>query len=261
MAVNRGRRAAWAATLVMAAATGGCGPEVLSNDYAANGGEAGNEPAELQYVDATQAGHREVKTRQALQTLEGLMAIRQEQCQSGNGLACQSLQQLPPYAQQVTQLAQQCGAGNASACHSFDQLAQQIRTAHDESAAVMRAGAEGMARMNAWRSQMNDNAAASVAALEAQGAAGQAAHNARQQQYAQMNQTWEAGQASIDRNHGRAVDRIYEGTTMSGGGVQSRIPYGSTGYTDGAGNVVAVPNGGSPPPGYQQMRPTYAAPR
>lgn len=260
MTVNRDRWAAWTAALVMAAATAGCGPEVLSDDYAANEGEAGHHPAELQYVDAQQAGQRGPNTQQALQALEALMAIRHEQCQSGNGLACQSLQQLPPYAQQVTQLAQQCGAGNTSACRSFDQLAQQIRTAHDESAAVMRAGAEGMARMNAWRSQMNDNAAASMAALEAQGAAGQAAHNARQQQYAQMNQAWKASQASIDRNHGRAVDRIYEGTTMSGGGVQSRIPYGSTGYTDGAGNVIAVPNGGSPPPGYQQMRPTYVAP-
>jgi len=76
-----------------------------------------------------------------------------------------------------------------------------------------------------------------------------------------MNQAWETGQASIDRNHGRAVDLIYEGDTAQGGGVQSRIPYGSTGYTDGGGNVVAVPNGAAPPPGYQQMRPSYAAPR
>ena len=125
----------------------------------------------------------------------------------------------------------------------------------------MRAGAEGKAQMDAWRGQMNANAAASMANLQARAAAGQAAHNARQESYAIQNQTWADGQASAERGQGRFVDGIYGGTTMDGGGVQSRIPYGATGYTDGRGNVVAVPDGGSPPDGWQPMNETYAAPQ
>ena len=117
-----------------------------------------------------------------------------------------------------------------------------------------------MARMDAWRAQMNRNADASLANLRAQGAAGQAAHEARQQSYDAMNRSWQAGQESSDRTQGRTIDSIYEGTTMDGGGVQTRVPYGERGYTDGYGNVVTVPQGGTAPDGWQPMRETYAVP-
>ncbi|BAK67375.1 hypothetical protein SLG_27000 [Sphingobium sp. SYK-6] len=125
----------------------------------------------------------------------------------------------------------------------------------------MQAGEAGMAQMNAWRAQMNSNAAASMANLRAQGAASQAAQEARQESYDTTNRNWKAGQDSLDRNHGRAVDGVYEGTTMDGAGVQARVPYGSTGYTDGNGNVLAVPKGGRAPDGWQEMKETYKAPR
>ncbi|MFC4255151.1 hypothetical protein GRI97_06925 [Altererythrobacter xixiisoli] len=196
----------------------------------------------------------------AQQALAGLTQIRQQQCQSGNQLACQVLPQMPGYQQQLTQMDQGCRSGDSQACNAYDSLAQQIFTAYSESAAVMQAGEASMAQMDAWRAQMNQNAANRMANLRAQGAAGQAAHNARQESYAAMNRNWEAGQASIDRGHGRFIDSIYEGTTMDGGGVQTRVPHGSTGYTDGYGNVVAVPEGNAGPDGWQAMNPTYAAP-
>lgn len=202
------------------------------------------------------ARHGEVQ-----QALQGLTQIRQQQCQSGNQMACQVLPQMPGIQQQLAQFEQGCKAGNRNACAQYDNLAQRIFTAYSESAAVMQQGAAAMAQMDAWRAQMNANAAASMANLQARGAAGQAAHEARQDANAAMNRSWAAGQASIDRSQGRAVDRIYEGTTMNGAGVQARVPYGSTGYTDGHGNVVAVPDGQRGPDGWQQMQPTYAAPR
>ncbi len=114
--------------------------------------------------------------------------------------------------------------------------------------------------MDGWRAQMNRNAAASLANLRAQGAAGQAAHEARQQSFDAMNRGWQAGQESSDRTQGRTIDRIYEGTTMDGGGVQTRVPYGERGYTDGYGKVITVPEGGTPPDGWQPMKETYAVP-
>ena len=193
--------------------------------------------------------------------LQGLTQIRQQQCQSGNQLACQVLLQMPGYQQQLAQLEQACQSGNQGACGQYQSLSQRIFTAYSESAAVMQQGAAAMAQMDAWRAQMNSNAAASMANLQARGAAGQAAHEARQESHAAMNRSWQAGQDSIDRSHGRTIDGIYEGTTMNGGGVQARVPYGTTGYTDGNGNVVAVPNGQRGPDGWQAMQPTYAAPR
>lgn len=255
-----GGSAAYAVALVLTSVLGGCGAEEGVTDGYVTAGRDSTSSA-VGTADVAQSESHGAETQQVLQALQGLMAIRQDQCQSGNNLACQSLQAGPPVFERVRQLGQTCQRGDDSACSAFNELAQQIQTAYSESAAVMQAGADGMARMNAWRSNMNANAAANMAALQAQSAAGQAAHNARQQQYAQMNQAWEAGQAGIDRNHGRAVDRIYEGTTMDGGGVQSRIPYGSTGYTDGSGNVIAVPSGVGAPAGYRQMSPTHAAPQ
>ncbi|GEM_PF-2166378 len=197
---------------------------------------------------------------EAHQALAGLTQIRQQQCQSGNQLACKVLPEMPGYGQQLTQMDQGCRSGDQNACNSYQNLAQRIFTAYSESAAVMQAGEAGMAQMNSWRAQMNQNAANSMANLQAQAAAGQAAHNARQETYATMNRNWEAGQASQDRSHGRFIDGIYEGTTMHGGGVQSRIPHGSTGYTDGYGNVITGREGGQAPDGWQEMTPTYAAP-
>lgn len=197
----------------------------------------------------------------AERTLMMLAQIRQQQCQSGNQLACQVIPQMSGYQQELGQLLYKCRGGDSNACNARVRLARRIDIAYQESAAVMQQGEAGMAQMNAWRAQMNQNAANSMANLQARGAAGQAAHNARQEANAAMNRSWEAGQASAERTQGRFVDGIYGGTTMDGGGVQSRIPYGSRGYTDGRGNVIAVPEGGRAPDGWQAMDPTYAAPR
>jgi hypothetical protein len=197
----------------------------------------------------------------AQQALQGLFQIRQEQCQSGNRLACDSLSEFPGHSRNLAQLRQACQSGDREACASHKSLAERIFTAYSESAAVMRNGAAAMAQMDAWRAQMNRNAATSLANLRAQGAAGQAAHEARQQSYEAMNQTWQSAQDSSDRTQGRTIDSIYEGTTMDGGGVQTRVPYGERGYTDGYGNVVTVPEGGTPPEGWEAMRDTYAVPQ
>lgn len=197
----------------------------------------------------------------AQQALEGLLQIRQEQCQSGNQLACQSLPEFPGHSRQLAQLSQACQSGDNKACASHRSLAETIFTAYSESAAVMRNGAAAMAQMDSWRSQMNRNADASLADLRAQGAAGQAAHEARQQSHDAMNRAWRSGQESSDRTQGRTIDSIYGGTTMDRGGVQTRIPYGETGYTDGNGNVISVPKGGAVPDGWQPMRETYADPK
>ena len=61
-----------------------------------------------------------------------------------------------------------CRSGDQGAWKAFEKWAQQISTAYAESAAVMRAGEAGMAQMDAWRAQMNGNAAASMANLRAQ---------------------------------------------------------------------------------------------
>jgi hypothetical protein len=196
----------------------------------------------------------------AQQALQGLLQIRQEQCQSGNQLACQALPEFPGHSRQLAQSGQACQSGDREACAAYRNLAERIFTAYSESAAVMRNGAAAMAQMDAWRAQMNRNADASQANLRAQGAAGQAAHEARQQSYEAMNQAWQSGQESSDRTQGRTIDSIYGGTTMDGGGVQTRVPYGEMGYTDGYGNVVTVPQGGSGPDGWEPMRETYAVP-
>jgi hypothetical protein len=217
-----------------------------------SGSQRGTEQADMESGDPQQDG--------AQQALAGLLQIRQEQCQSGNHLACQALPEFPAHSRQLAQLNQACRSGDGQACTSYRNLAETIFTAYSESAAVMRNGAEAMAQMDGWRAQMNRNAAASLANLRAQGAAGQAAHEARQQSFDARNRAWQAGQESSDRTQGRTIDRIYEGTTMDGGGVQTRIPYGERGYTDGYGKVITVPEGGTAPDGWQPMKETYAAP-
>jgi len=192
--------------------------------------------------------------------LQGLYAIRQQQCQTGNTLACQSLGEFPGHSQRLAQAGRACGAGDQQACAAYNDLAQRIFKAYAESAQVMQAGAQAAAQMEAWRAQMNANHAGNMARLQAQAAAGQAAHQARQESYAAQSQAWANAQAAGERNTGRFVDYIYEGTTVNGGGVQTRVPYGSTGYTDGQGNVIAIPQGSEPPAGWQRMAPTYAAP-
>lgn len=196
----------------------------------------------------------------ALQALQGLLQIRQEQCQSGNQLACQDLPKFLGRSRQLAQSSRACQSGDGQACASYRNFAENIFTAYSESAAVMRQGAKAMAQMDAWRAQMNRNAATSLANLRAQGAAGQAAHEARQQSYDAMNSAWQSGQDRSDRTQGRTIDSIYGGTTMDGDGVQARVPYGEKGCTDGFGNVVSVPDGGIAPDGYQPMRETYAVP-
>ena len=195
---------------------------------------------------------------EAQQALEGLAQIRQQQCQMGNQLACQVLPSFAAVRRQLAQAAEECRSGS---CDSYNQLSQRIFTSYSESAGVMRAGEQGMAQMDAWRGQMNRNAANNLATLQGLAARGQAAHEARQESNAAMSRGWQAGQDSMERSHGRFVDRIYEGTTMDRGGVQARIADGSTGYTDGYGNVIAVPDGQRAPDGWQKMSPTYAAPR
>lgn len=200
------------------------------------------------------------RSGEAQQALAGLTRIRQQQCQMGNHLACQALPQMPAIAGQLEQTDAACRSGDRGACRSFTELAQKISTAYAESAAVMQAGEASMAQMDAWRAQMNQNAASSMANLRARGEAGQVAHNARQEANAAMNRAWQSGQAADERIQGRYVDGIYGGTTMDGGGVQARVPYGSTGYTDGYGNVIADENGGRVPDGWTPMDPTYAVP-
>jgi hypothetical protein len=197
----------------------------------------------------------------AQQALQGLYGIRQQQCQSGNTLACQSLGEFPGHSQNLARAAQACRAGDQQACGTYNTLSQRIFTAYAESAQVMQAGAQAAAQMDAWRSQMNANHAGNMARLNAQAAAGQAAHQARQEAYAGMNQTFANGQASQERNTGRFVDTMREGTTVDGGGVQTFVPHGSTAYTDGYGNVVLGQEGRDGPAGWQKMNPTYAAPR
>ena len=209
---------------------------------------------------ASQVGPQQASDDEAQQALQGLYAIRQQQCQSGNTLACQSLGEFSGHSQKLAQSGQACRAGNQQACGTYNTLSQSIFKAYAESAQVMRAGAQGAAQMDAWRSQMNANHAGNMARLDAQAAAGQAAHQARQETYAAMNQTWANGQAAAERNTGRFNDYIYEGTTVNGGGVQTFVPHGSTGYTDGHGNVVVGQEGGEAPSGWQRMNPTYAAP-
>lgn len=146
----------------------------------------------------------------AQEALRGLWQIRQEQCQSGNQLACQSLNEFSVHSQHLTQWLQACRSGDSQACGSYKNLAEKIFFAYSESAAVMRQGEEAMARMNAWRAQMNRNADASLANLRAQGAAGQAAHDARQQSNEALNGAWQSGQIGGDIAQQQRVDQIYE---------------------------------------------------
>lgn len=223
------------------------------------GGPAGEADGPA-YGDQAAGAPQSGGAQQAMQALNGLAQIRQQQCQNGIGPACQQLQRMPGYQQQLVQFDQGCRRGDRQACGQLQDLSQRIFTDYQQSAAVVQAGRDGMARMDAWRAQMNRNADASMANLQAQGARGQAAHQARQDSYAAMNQGYAARDAAGDRNQGRYVDGIYGGTTYDGGGVQGRVDYGSTGYTDGNGNMVAVPNGMNAPDGYSQMNETYASP-
>lgn len=255
--------AALVSVLTVEGMAGGREPAMAANEPApvqqevmpTNTSEPGQQDQRSQWVDDTTGQDG------AQMALIGLTQIRQQQCQMGNQLACQVLPQMSGYQQQLRQLEMRCRRGERSACDAHTSLYRRITVAYNESAAVMQQGEAGMAQMNAWRAQMNRNAANSMANLQARGAAGQAAHNARQEANAEMNRSWEAGQASAERTQGRFVDGIYGGTTMDGGGVQSRIPYGSQGYTDGRGNVIAVPEGGRAPDGWQAMDPTYEAPQ
>lgn len=241
-----------ALTLVLLA---GC--QEVGDDSALADGERAAQRGKMLPENAPSANPQQDGAQQALQAL---LQIRQEQCQSGNQLACEDIGRFPGRSQKLAEAIQACRSGTSQACQAYKTMAEQVFTSYSESAAVMQNGRERMAQMEAWRGQMNANANASMAALKAQGAAGQAAHEARQESYAAMNNAWEAGQASQDRSHGRHIDSIYEGTTMDGGGVQTRIPYGQTGYTDGNGNVATVPQGSDGPYGWQEMNPTYAAP-
>jgi hypothetical protein len=242
--------------LMLAALLSGCQQEVEANQSFVDG-QSLSEP------DTPQAGLASAgpQVDGAQQALQGLLQIRQEQCQMGNQLACQSLSEFPGHGERLTQLNQACQSGDAQACESHRSLGERIFTAYSESAAVMRNGEAAMAQMNAWRSQMNRNAAASLANLRAQGAAGQAAHEARQKSYDATNRGWQSAQESSDRTQGRTIDSIYGGTTMDGGGVQARIAYGERGYTDGRGNVISVPQGATPPDGWQPMQETNAVPQ
>lgn len=198
---------------------------------------------------------------QAEQALDALVGLRQQQCQMGNQMACQALPAFNKVRAELARSRHSCRAGASSGCDSYAALSQRIFKSYSETAAVMQAGEQGMANMNAWRNQMNQNAANSMANLQALGARGQAAHAARQEMYDGMHRSWQAQQDSIARQHGQRIDRIYEGTTMHGGGVQNRIDDGFVGYTDGYGNVTQVPEGRDGPDGWQRMQPTFAAPR
>lgn len=246
-------------SLVLAACSGG--------DRSADEASAQGDPRQAFQQQGPQGGAQQAfqgvqqaSQDKAQQALQGLYGIRQQQCQSGNSLACQSLGEFPGHSQQLAQAGQACGMGDQQACGMYNALSQRIFKAYAESAQVMQAGAQGAAQMDAWRSQMNANHANNMARLGAQAQAGQAAHQARQESYAAMNQTWANGQAAAERNTGRFNDYIYEGTTVDGGGVQTFVPHGSTGYTDGYGAVAVGPEGGEPPAGWQKMNPTYAAP-
>ncbi|MEO5707065.1 MAG: hypothetical protein ABIT10_00560 [Alteraurantiacibacter sp.] len=157
----------------------------------------------------------------AQQALEGLFQIRQEQCQSGNQLACNSLAEFSGHSQHLAQWSQACQAGDSGSCASYRDLSEQVFTAYSESAAVMRQGEEAMAQMDAWRAQMNRNAAASMETLRAQGAAGQAAHESRQQAYGAMNDAWQAGQDGGDIAQQQRIDQIYEQERCADGTVVS----------------------------------------
>jgi hypothetical protein len=241
---------------------GGAAPERQDPQLVSeNGPPQGPQSDAQRPVGPQQGGAQQVAENEAQRALQGLYAIRQQQCQTGNNLACQSLGEFPRHNQRLVQSAQACRAGDQQACGTYNTLSQTIFKAYAESAQVMQSGAEAAAQMDAWRGQMNANHDRNMARLGAQAAAGQAAHEARQAAYAAQNQAWANGQAAAERNTGRFNDYIYEGTTVNGAGVQTRIPYGSTGYTDRQGNVVAVPDGAQPPPGWQKMDPTYAAPQ
>ena len=157
----------------------------------------------------------------AHQALEGLLQIRREQCQTGNQLACEDLSRFPERSRQLVQSSHACSSGDEQACTSYGNLAQGIFTAYSESAAVMQQGEEAMAQMNAWRAQMNRNAATSLANLRAQGAAGQAAHEARQQSYEAMNGAWQSRQDGGDTAQQQRIDQIYEQERCSDGRVVS----------------------------------------
>ena len=209
---------------------------------------------------ASDDGPQQASQGDAHRALQALYAIRQQQCGSGNTLACHSLGEFAGHSQQLAQAEQACRTGDQQACGTYDALSQRILEAYAQSAQVMQAGAQSAAQMDAWRSQMNANHAGNMARLGAQAAAGQAAHQARQETYGTMNQTWADGQAAGARNTGRFNDMIYEGTTVHGGGVQTFVPSGSTGYTDGSGSVAVGQEGNEAPTGWQEMNPTYAAP-
>lgn len=238
-------------------------PEGPGMQMASYGGEQQDHSRYQQDSSSIPSGYEDFETAhgETEQTLEGLAGIRQQQCQMGNQLACQAMGSFPKIRSELAQAKRSCRAGASAGCDGYKALSQKILTAYSESAAVMRAGEQGMAQMNAWRAQMNRNADASMANLQALGARGQAAHQARQESYAAQTRAYNAQQDSIDRQHGQRIDRVYEGTTMQGGGVESRIADGSVGYTDGYGNVIAVPEGQRAPDGWQEMAPKYQAPR
>ncbi len=208
------------AAAVLACLLGGCG----SNDSL--GLDGGEDPAMAAIPDVSGGEMAPANTANppadgAQDALAGLYRIRQEQCQSGNQLACNSLSEFAVHSQHLAQWGQACNAGDSGSCQSYRNLAEQIFTAYSESAAVMRQGEEAMAQMDAWRGQMNRNAAASMENLRAQGAAGQAAHEARQQVYGAMNDGWQAGQDGSDYAQQQRIDQIYEQERCANGEVVS----------------------------------------
>lgn len=204
------------ATVMLVTLLAGCGSR---DSVDGDTGFADGQPAADEGITRTVSDNSQQDGAQ--QALQGLLQIRQEQCQSGNQLACQSLNEFPGHSQHLTQWFQACRSGDGQACGSYKNLAEKIFNAYSESAAVMRQGEEAMARMNAWRAQMNRNADASLANLRAQGAAGQAAHEARQQSYEAANGAWQPGQEGSDIAQQQRIDQIYEQERCADGRVVS----------------------------------------
>lgn len=121
-------------------------------------------------------------------------------------------------------------------------------------------GGQGPVPVDDWRSRMNVTHADNMARLRAQAAAGQAAHRARQDSYASMNQAWADRQAAGERETGRFIDMINERTTVQAGGVRTDVPYGSAAFTDGYGAVILLPEDQEGPAGWRKMTPLYGAP-
>lgn len=197
----------------------------------------------------------------AEQALQQVAMMRQAWCQQGNQLACQSLSAMPGHQQKLAQSAAGCRQGNQRACGEYNNLAQRIFQEVSNMTGINQSHQQNMGTIAAGTAAMTAGHNQRMGEIQRRGAANTAAHNARQESYGAMNQTYNNTQAMGERNTGRFNDYIYEGTTMQGGGVQTRAPYGSTAYTDGSGNVVYGAQGGQAPSGWQELTPSYEAPQ